>query len=304
MNPNRDEYVGVSVALLCGIVLGSAVAVSRFAYDGGASGIAVAIGRSSLMVVVLLIGIKVAAHSLRLPRKLLPLTIGNGILMALMTYGNIGAVEYISIGLASLLFFTFPLVIAVLVVVLRLERLTLAKLSAIVLAFIGLSIMLGSAVGNVDGRGTAFSLVASLATAINAILVGRYFRAVNVFVMALHFSAVALVFLLALAASVAEVRLPQTFGGWGGILGVAGFQAIGTPLYFFAIKKVGALKTGMAGNIQPVTSIFEAWVLFDEVLGALQACGGAIVLLAIGFMQWVDLRVRKNVIDKAKLKAS
>ena len=47
---------------------------------------------------------------------------------------------------------------------------------------------------------------------------------------------------------------------------------------------------GIVTNIQPVTSIFEAWALFDEMLGLLQALGGAIVLLSIAFMQWADLR--------------
>jgi drug/metabolite transporter (DMT)-like permease len=291
---DRDQMVGLGFALLSGIFLGSAVAVSRFAYDGGASGIVVAIFRSCVMIAVLVVGIKLAGRRLGLPREMLPLSIVNGILMGAMAYGNIGAVEFIPVGLASLLFFTFPVVIAVLVMVLRIEHVTLPKLFAIVLAFVGLGIMLGVSIGNVDGRGTALSLMGSLATAVNAILVGRYFRQANVFVITLHFSVVALIFLVILALSAAEVRLPVTSGGWGGLLGVALLQAIGSPLYFYAIAKVGALKTGMAINIQPVTSIVEAWVLFGEVLGALQALGGALVLFAIGIMQWVDLRNRRR----------
>jgi len=81
---------------------------------------------------------------------------------------------------------------------------------------------------------------------------------------------------------VMEMRMPTNAVGWSGMVGVAVLQAIGAPLYLFAIAKVGALKTGMATNIQPVTAIFEAWVLFDEVLGALQALGGALVLFVPG----------------------
>jgi len=294
VNTPDEQSVGIGVALLCGVVLGSAVAVSRFAYDAGASAVVVALGRSVVMITMLLIGLALTRQSLHLPRELRPLVVVNGVLMGVMTYGNIGAVEFIPVGLAALLFFTFPIVIAVLVIALRIEHVTVAKLGAILVAFTGLALMLGVSVGEVDGRGTALALMGSFATAVNAILVGRYFRSVNVFVVTLHFSIVTLVFLVMLALFVVPVRLPETGTGWGGLLGVALFQAVGTPLYFYAIAKVGALKTAMAINIQPVTSIVEAWILFDEVLAALQALGGGLVLIAIGFMQWIDLRRKSD----------
>ena len=278
--------------MLCAVVLGAAVAVSRYAFDGGASGIAVAVFRSFFIVVVLAVGIRLAGHSMKIPTTLIPMVALNGVLMGLMAYGNIGSVEFISIGLASLLFFTFPIIIAVLVMVLRIEHVSMLKIFAVLVAFVGLAIMLGVSLGNVDGRGTALALMGSVATAVNAILVARHFRQVDVLALTLHFSVAATVSLTVIAISVAEVRWPGTPGGWGGMVGVAVFQAIGTPLYFYAITKIGALKAGMVVNIQPVTSIFLAWVLFDEVLSALQALGGAMVLLSIAFMQWADLRKR------------
>jgi len=287
---SREEFNGLALALLCGVILGTAVTVSRFAYDGGASGIVVAVCRSAVMSSALFVVVKLMRRSLRLPRKLIALCLVNGVLMGVMTYGNIGAIEFISVGFAALLFFTFPAIIAVLVIVLRIEHVTALKALALGIAFFGLAIMLGASLGNVDHRGVVLSLMGACVTAVNAILVGRYFKQVDPFVISLYFSAVAFVLLLFLALTVAVVRLPVTPGGWGGILGVALLQSVGTPLYFAAIGKIGALKTGIVTNIQPVTSIFEAWALFDEVLGLLQALGGAIVLLSIAFMQWADLR--------------
>jgi drug/metabolite transporter (DMT)-like permease len=287
---SREEFNGLALALLCGVILGTAVTVSRFAYDGGASGIVVAVCRSAVMSSALFVVVKLMRRSLRLPRKLIALCLVNGVLMGVMTYGNIGAIEFISVGFAALLFFTFPAIIAVLVIVLRIEHVTALKALALGIAFFGLAIMLGASLGNVDHRGVVLSLMGACVTAVNAILVGRYFKQVDPFVISLYFSAVAFVLLLFLALTVAVVRLPVTPGGWGGILGVALLQSVGTPLYFAAIGKIGALKTGIVTNIQPVTSIFEAWALFDEMLGLLQALGGAIVLLSIAFMQWADLR--------------
>ena len=92
--------------------------------------------------------------------------------------------------------------------------------------------------------------------------------------------------------------VPSGCRGWWGVVGVAVFQAAGTPLYMVALARIGALKAGMVTNIQPVTAIFEAWVLFGEVLSALQAIGGAMVLIGIGLMQWIDLHGRTSVITQ------
>lgn len=290
MNEPDRSGPAFTIALLAGVVLGTAVVVSRFAYDGGASGIVVATARSVIMAAAMAVGLVIARVSLRLPREFVGLAVLNGTLMAFMTYGNIGAVEFISVGLASLLFFTFPILIAVGVIVLGMEEVRTAKLCAIIAAFVGLAIMLGASIGNADLRGTALSLMAAFATAANAIMVMRYFRRVNVFVATLHFSLFGLVVLLVLAATVAEVRYPQTAAGWAGVVGVGVLQTIGTPMYLYAIARIGALKAGMATNIQPVAAIAEAWFLFGELLSPAQAAGGVLVLLAVAAMQWLDLR--------------
>ena len=273
--------------------------VSRYAYLADASGIMVTLFRGIFMVFVLGIGLKLSGYRWPLPKRLIPLAILNGALMAIMTYGNIGSVEFIPVGLSALLFFTFPIIIAVLVMVFRLEQVKPIKLAAVIIAFIGLGIVLGVSVGAVDWRGPALSLSASLACAINAVLFARYFKDINVFITTFHFSVYALLTLALIAlimtyTSIGETRLPLTASGWLGALGVGILQGIGTPMYLYAILKIGALKTGMVTNIQPLTSISQAWVLFGEVLTGLQAMGGILVLAAIAVMQWADLRSHKS----------
>ncbi|MGR8921078.1 MAG: DMT family transporter [Gammaproteobacteria bacterium] len=294
MNERDAGTPALLLAVAAGIVLGTAVVVSRYAYDGGASGIVVAIVRSLIMAGGIAAGLALAGVPWRLPRGLLRLAVLNGALMALMTFGNIGAVEFISVGLTSLLFFTFPILIALLVVVLRMEQVRPAKLAAIGLAFSGLTLMLGASLGTADLRGIALALMAALATAVNAIVLVRHFRHTNVFVATLHFSLYGLVVLCLIAALFAEARLPLTASGWAGVVGVGVLQTIGTPMYLYAIARIGALKAGMATNVQPVAAIALAWLLFGELLSVAQAAGGAIVLGAVALMQWLDLRQQRG----------
>ena len=290
MHPDRTQVIWAAIALVSGVIFGSAVTVSRFAYDGGASGIFVATSRTLIVIVVLAAAIKLSRLSWSLPRTIVPLVIISGVLMTGSTYGVIGAVEFISVGLTSLLFFTFPVIIAVVVMALRIEQFSASKLFAIVLAFIGLTAMLESSIGNVDWRGTAFALVAAVTTAVNTIVIAHYFQRISVLVLMLHLSIVTLIVLLLIAVAMGDVRLPNEPSGWGGVFGVSVFHAMGMPMFYAAVARIGALKASMAINVQPVTSIFEAWVVFDEVLSILQAVGGTLVLASIALMQWIDLR--------------
>ena len=210
--------------------------------------------------------------------------------MAAMTYGNIGAIEFIPIGLAQLIFFIFPVLIALTVAALGIESVTKAKFVCVLVAFSGLALMLINSANTLDWRGVAFALTAAISTAINAIVVSKYFRETSVFVTAFNFSLVALFVLAFIAIFIEEISLPNSAKGWGGAIAVGLLQTIGTPMYLYALAKIGALKTGMAANIQPLFAIFAAWFLFNEMLTLKQAIGGILVIVAITSLQYIDLR--------------
>ena len=64
-------------------------------------------------------------------------------------------------------------------------------------------------------------------------------------------------------------------------------QVSSIPLYYAAVRLVGAENTSMLNNLQPLTSIFAAWALYDERLGLWQWCGAIMVLGGIVWMQTV-----------------
>ena len=60
-------------------------------------------------------------------------------------------------------------------------------------------------------------------------------------------------------------------------------------MYLYAIAQIGALKTGLGANIQPVFAILMAWILFGEILSLQQSIGGFLVILAITSLPYLDL---------------
>jgi DME family drug/metabolite transporter len=83
---------------------------------------------------------------------------------------------------------------------------------------------------------------------------------------------------------------PSAAVGWAGMAGVVCLQASSVPLYFIGLARIGALRSAVITNLQPVVSIVAAFLLFGEILTPVQLIGGAMVLAGIWLMQWAGTR--------------
>lgn len=286
-----DRQTGIFLALFSAAMLGLAIAISRFAYEGGTNGLTVASLRSVVAVGWLLVFCLATGRSLRPPPGMYPHLFGLGLLMLMMFYGNVGAVEFISIPLAALLFFTFPPVIALINGLVLRFTVGPVRYGAVAVAFAGIALMLGVSLNAVDPVGVILALSASVCTAINGVWMGQKVAGkIDTWVATLHMATVACAALLLISIPSGELVLPTTPGGWAGMFGVAILQASGFPLYYLAIVRIGALNCAMYGNIQPVASIVAGFALFGDLLTGMQFAGGALVLAGIMILQWQDRR--------------
>ena len=285
---------GIAFALLSALGLGLAIALARYAYEGGTNGLTIASVRSFALAGALFVYCRATGRSLGLGRADYLRCAWLGMLMSVAFYGNIGAVEYISIGLTALLFFTFPPLIGLIQAVLDREWPPLARVVAIATAFAGLATMLGASLGASDPRGVALVLAAALAVALNSVGIVRLIGHVHPLVGMFHMAITSAVALSVLALATGSVQWPVSGVGWAGMGAVTALQCASLPLYFVAITRIGVLRTAVLANLQPVTSIVAARVLFGELLGAAQLVGGTMVLTGIMLMQWHDGRRRRR----------
>ena len=291
--PDSGHARGTALALLSAAGLGLAIAVARYAYEGGTNGLTIASVRSFALVAVLFVYCRATGRSLRLQRADRRRCAALGLLMAMGFYGNVGAVEYISIGLTALLFFTFPLLIGLIQALLDRAWPAPARAAALATAFAGLATMLSVSLGASDPFGVALVLAAAVAVALNSVAIVRLVGRVNPVVAMFHMAVTSAVVLPALALSTGSVQLPVSGIGWAGMSGVVALQCLSLPLYFVAIAHVRPLKAAMLANLQPVISIVAAGALFGELLGAAQLAGGAMVLAGIMLMLWHDARSKR-----------
>ncbi len=290
---------GYAAAVGCSIGLGLAVAVARFAFEGGTNGVSVAVLRAWLLVGFVGLYCLMSGRELRLPWRQWRYCLWLGLLMSMMFYGNIAAVQFIPIGLAALLFFAYPTIVAVGNALVERRLPNGLRMMALLTAFAGLALMLGVSIANAHPIGILLSLSAGLATAINVIGSARLLLRGDRWVMFWHMAFIAALTLLAIGLVRDALVLPLTpggWGGWGGMLGVAVLQAGCIPLFYVALRAVGPEKISIFNNLQPVVSILAAYLIFAELLSPAQFAGAGLVLGGIALMQWFDLRGRKRIV--------
>ena len=290
----RQQGLGLGLAVVAAVGLGLAVVVSRFAFEGGTNGLTVAMTRGLLTAGGLALFCLVTGREFGLPLRDWLHVLGLGLLAVPMFYGNIGAVQFIPISLTALLFFTYPPMIALLTAVVLRERVPAAKALAILVAFAGLALMLGVSLDRVDPRGIALALAAAVSCAWNAVWLVRKLKGADIIVVTFHMALIAGVALSGITVLGGHLQWPTATVGWAGLAGVAVLQSLAVPIYFVALPKIGALKSGIVTNVQPVVSILAAFVVFGEVLSPVQGLGGLLVLGGLWLAQWHDARALRR----------
>ena len=292
--PPRQWASGILFAVLCSVGLGLAVAFGRLAFDGGTTPLTLGLCRAAFSVLVMGVLCRLAGVTLRLQRGFLLQMLFAGVLFSHMAFGNIGATKYIPVSLAALLFFVYPPLVALLNGAVDRRRPGVVKIAAMLTAFAGLALMLGIDIDRLDLRGVALGLTSGLACAVNIVWISRRARGLHPFQIVFYQSCVATVVLGALTFRLDAFAWPEIESGWWALCLVVALQSASIPLYYFSIQRIGTEPAAMLNNLQPVTSIAAAIVLFQELLTIETVTGAAMVLGGILLMQWDDTRSRQS----------
>ena len=130
---------------------------ARIAYESG-SNPATQVFLRSLCMMLVMGGLQFAlGRGLMLPRRTILTTIAFGLCILVMSFGYLSSVFYISISLAVLLLYTYPLMVGIASPLLGRERMTWIKALCLIGAFAGLVVASCEGFGALDWRGIAFA---------------------------------------------------------------------------------------------------------------------------------------------------
>jgi RarD protein len=195
----------------------------------------------------------------------------------------IEAVKLGSVALASLTFYTAPVLIALGAPVLLGERLSSVALGALALGALGVALV---ALGGEDGGRFSFTAVAaglgSAGTYAAIVIVSKRLlrRRVEPLTVAFWNCAVGSVAVAPVLVAASRV-IPREAGDWAAVvlLGIV-FSGLSVLAYTTLLRRVPAPTAGILMFLEPVTAIALAWPLLHQSPDLPTLAGGALVLLA------------------------
>ena len=250
-------------------------------YDDGANPLTVLFVRAAGFATLLALFLRLTGRPVRMaPSERYP-TLALGLLLSTTTWANYTAVSLIPVSLSILLFYTYPLLVAVAMRLIEREPVRRIQYACILVAFVGLAISLRVAAGPLDPLGVALALYAASGLTVIVLASNRILQRADSRRVTLHMAAVnALCYGGAMMASGGPAIPPEP--GRALILLVFPIGYFMAVLGFFsAIAMIGPTRTSMLNNIEPIAAMLLAALMLGEHVGPAGWAGAALVVGAI-----------------------
>ncbi|HET6620281.1 MAG TPA: DMT family transporter [Dongiaceae bacterium] len=275
----RRRLAGLGATLIAAFFVSLVTTFARIAYDAGSNPATQVFLRSLCMMLTLSALQLVSGRSMMLSRRTIPTTLGLGACILLMSLGYLSSVAYISVSLAVLVLYTYPLMVGIASPLLGRERMTWLKALCLVGAFAGLAVASWGRFGALDWRGIALGLTAAAGICGVALFGGGAMAKAHPFAMNAWMNLwVALAVGLYLAAS-GGPQFPHSAAGWLATLAVCLCYTLGILFMFLGLMLIPPARSALTMNLEPLFSTLAAILLLGETVAPRQWIGMAMLLI-------------------------
>jgi drug/metabolite transporter (DMT)-like permease len=299
----RQPVVGFVIVLVAASLFGTLGPLSRFAYDAGMDPIGFVAWRAGigLVATAAFVGWRIGRGAERRVRLGdldggARLSLGVAALMGFtLNLGMFIAFDRITVALALLGFYTYPVMVAIANVSLGREPLDRPRSVALSLAVAGMVAVVASqldpAAGiRFDAIGFGFALGAAVSQAVFVVISRSGYRAVpaeQAMAVVLAFTVGSATVLALVVGAGAQLTFPVGDPSVLPLLAFTGLFAAAIPsiLFLTGIRRIGGTRAGIVMLFEPVVGVALAAWLLNERLGPLQVAGGLAILASAVILQ-------------------
>ncbi|MDQ0396277.1 DMT family transporter [Labrys monachus] len=273
---------GLGLGLLAAVSYGSNVPFAKLSAEAGVSGPNVVFYRSLLMVALLGLFALSRRAPLAVPQGVRLPVLGLGVATSFVGICYISSVAFIPVGVATIIYYLYPLVILVVSPWVDSERLTPARLMIFALAFLGLVVAIGPAFTSLDPRGLVLAMLGSAAAAAQFFFAARATRAIGPVAAGFWAQAIQMPAALGICLLAGGPVAPAALAGAAWPVGMTcALFILAFALHLASARMAPPAALGLVFCAEPVASILLAARLLGETLAPAQLAGGCLVLLAI-----------------------
>lgn len=278
-----SQGLGYVLAVAQAILYASMGVFAKFLYNTGLNPQQVTIMRFVPAAVLLAIVIVVLRKGKVFSRT--PMVYVQGIFFAASAYLYMLTVDELTAGLTTVIFYSYPAVVAILAVLVFHERFTLRTLLALVLALAGIVLISGILSADtiqLSPLGLAYGIGSCLAFAVYSLLGQATVKKEGQLTISFTMSAISSLIMLVLYPAQFPTLLQMDAMQWIICIVMAILcTALPIPMLLAAIKRIGATKASLIGISETPFSLLLAFLVLGEVLTAFQGIGSALIVASI-----------------------
>lgn len=278
------QALGFVFVLLAGMGFGFLGVFGRLAFQSGLSVGELLTFRFIIAGLILLVGLLVSKPRLILLSKKSLVT---SILLGLFGYAVFStlyfkSIEGVSVALAALLLFTFPLFVNLGAHFILKERMSRLQVLSLGLACLGLAVLLWGPIVVNSLPAVLYALTAAVTYSAYVLISGRYQKDVHPlsssFYVIISAALALFIFHQPSLTKFFDLTTTQQFL----ILGIAIVSTIAPLTLFLAgLQRLSSAKASVVVMIEPVVAALAAWFILDEKLSPLQITGAVVVVMAL-----------------------
>lgn len=213
-----------------------------------------------------------------------PLILLQGLLLIIDALLYFVGLKYMPAGLASVAFFSYPVTMAIMAVIVFRERFSPKLFVCILMALAGISLISGLTGDTlvISPKGLMLVIIASFCYAVFGIIGQLTVSRSGPLSLTSTFSLVAIVGLCVAFPGKVPVLLHLTARQWlmGAVLALIN-TILALSFFLKGVQKIGASKAGLVSTAEPAITVALACLLLGESLSIIQVFGTALVLCSI-----------------------
>ena len=287
VTPAGGRLADLAPGVTAAVSFGFSDVLGKIVFGDGAAPLTVSGVRGLLGVAMLAGWLRVGTRARPHDRGQRMVSIGLGVLYAANIYGVLKAIQLVPVPIAILTYFVYPLLTGLAGAALGIEPLGAAGALAALGAFAGLALMIGAAPAGLAPLGIAVAFAAALCRVAMLLITRTRLIGADPRLTSWYSLIASTVVLLALACVSGTWDFPRHALGWGAFLGVAVASTVSTLGLFASTARIGAFRTALVMNLEPVVSTALSILVLRETITGLQSLGAAIMVAALVAFQLV-----------------
>lgn len=296
----NNRFIGILSGIVAAICYGTNPLGALFLYQEGVNTHTVLGHRFSLAAILVGILMLFRKEHFRVTKRELVILISLGLLFAASSMSLYSSFHYMDAGIASTLLFVYPLMVALIMSLFFREKLTLATLLSIALAFLGIAMLNKTGDGaTLNTTGVLLVMLSSLTYAVYIVIINQTKIKMSPFKMNFYVLIFCLVGIIAHSffSPDTHIQVLPSARAWGFAMLLAimpTFMAL--ILLTVSIRNVGSTPAAIMGALEPLTAVLIGVLVFHEQFSSRLAWGillvlGGVMLIIVGKdWRWKQIR--------------